>query len=441
MYIRSALILMLSLCNLLGTASWAQRRTEAVVVHAGWLLDVPGRLPKRRQTLIIENGKIKAIREGYLDPVELHLESHTRVVDLDAQYVTPGLIDCHVHLTSTPGQGQRLQRVVRGDADVALIGAAAARETLNAGFTTVRDLGAEGHAIFALRDAIEAGEVPGPRIVAAGNIISATGGHGDIAGYREDVLGLLAQDEQTCDGADECRKAVRQQAKLGADVIKFAATGGVLSLGDRSLGQQLTDAEIEAIVSTAHSLGLKVAVHAHDKGGIDASLRAGADSIEHATFADAPSIKLFRQSGAYAVPTQMTIAVAEQVAEDPETPTVMRNKAKRLIPHMRMILPALYKAGVKLAFGTDAGVFPNGKNAGEFRYLAAAGIPPMDAIKMATTNAAELLGLTDEIGSLEVGKAADLIAVAADPTVDTTTFEKPVFVMHSGVISKDIAAP
>jgi imidazolonepropionase-like amidohydrolase len=439
--IRTLALVIYGLLTSFGQGSRAEGRAEVMIVHAGWLLDVPGSFPKRKQTLIIEDGKISEVHAGYLQPVDLRLNANTRVIDLDGQFVTPGLIDCHVHLTSEPGRDGRLERVVKEDSDVAFRAAVAARRTLEAGFTTVRDLGAEGHAIFALRDAITAGEVPGPRILAAGNIISVTGGHGDIAGYRSDVLGVLGADEVTCDSADTCRKAVREEAKRGADVIKFAATGGVLSMGDRSLGQQMTDVEIEAIISTAHHLGRKVAVHAHDKGGIDAALRAGADSIEHATFADDASFKLFRQTVAYAVPTQMTIGVAQAIADDPTTPSVIREKARNLLPRMQTILHKLYEARVRLAFGTDAGTFPNGANAGEFRYLTIAGISPMEQIQMATTNAADLLGLSSEIGSLLPGKSADLIALSADPTVDTTTFEKPVFVMRAGVIYKNLAAP
>jgi len=418
----------------------AQPAAGMIIVHAGWLLAVPGEGPKRRQSLLIEAGRIVAVKPGFLTAADLGDQSGSvRVVDLANQFVTPGLIDCHVHLTSQATAGDRLRRVEKEDSDVALAAVVAARVTLAAGFTTVRDLGATGHAIFALRDAINTGLIPGPRIVAAGAMISATAGHGDEGGYRSDVLATMQIDEGICDGADACRKMVREQIKHGADVIKFAATGGVLSVADRGVGRQFTDEEMRAIVTTAHELGRKVAAHAHDKAGMDAALHAGVDSVEHATFADAGSLELFRQTHAYAVPTQMTIGVAEHLADDSGTPAVIRNKAQLILPQMKRELRTLLSGQVRLAFGTDAGTFPHGNNAGEFRYLASAGIAPMQAIRMATVNAADLLGLSSEIGTLEPGKAADLIALATDPTLDTSTFERPVLVMRQGKIYKSVA--
>ncbi|HEX7115158.1 MAG TPA: amidohydrolase family protein [Steroidobacter sp.] len=438
----STAVRVICLCVLSMTAGVGiaqEHRDVITIVHAGWLLDVPGRPPKTRHSLIVESGKITQVRPGFVQPADIGRSADTvEIVNLVRSYVTPGLIDAHVHLTFDRGPHYRLERLQREDSDIALLAAAAARRTLEAGFTTVRDVGAHGHAIFALRDAVNAGLVPGPRILAAGAIISVTGGHGDEGGYRQDVLAALAQDAGVCDGADDCRKMVREQAKRGADVIKFTATGGVTSVTDRGVGQQFTDAEIEAIVTTARELGLKVAAHAHDRVGMDAALRAGVDSIEHGTFGDENSFELLRKSGAYVVPTQMTLGVAERIANDPLTPEIVRRKASHMLPFMREALPRMARAGVKLAFGTDAGTFPHGQNAGEFRYLKAAGIEPVEAIKMATINAADLLGLADEIGTLEPGKSADLIALSSDPTADTSALEHPTFVMRSGVVYKDL---
>jgi imidazolonepropionase-like amidohydrolase len=361
------------------------------------------------------------------------------VHDLKGMFVMPGFIDGHVHILGENNPRARLQRVEMSEADSAIAGAGFARKTLMAGFTTVRDVGAgSSDAIFALRDGIAHGDVVGPRIFASGATVSVTGGHGDgTQGYRDDVAELL-QSSAVCDGAPECRHAVREQVRRGADHIKLTATGGVLSNTAAGLEQQFFNDELTAIIDTSHAMGRKVTAHAHGVNGINAALKAGIDSIEHGTYLDDESIRLFKKSGAYLVPTLLAGATVVEWAKDPNTFLLppQRDKALKVGPTMHDMAGKAHRGGVKIAFGTDSGVSAHGDNAKEFGLLVAAGLTPMDAIKTATVNGADNLGKSDTIGAIEPGKYADIVAVDGDPLANIDALLDVDFVMKEGVVYK-----
>jgi len=414
----------------------AQGADNWQIIHAGKLLAHPGQKPLERQTVIVHGNRIEAVRAGFLSPADAgHAEA--TVVDLSGRFVMPGMIDSHVHLTGELNAAAKLNRVTQSDADVALAAAQFARRTVLAGFTTVRNVGSgKGRAIFALRDAIAAGKVPGPRILAAGSTVTPTGGHGDVHGYREDIMALMGS-SGVCDGADDCRRAVRAQVKRGSDVIKITATGGVLSETAAGTGQQFTDDELRAIISTAHGLGRKVAAHAHGVDGINAALRAGIDSIEHGTYLNDESIKLFHKTGAYLVPTIVAGETVARLAKNSKfMPPPIRAKALEVGPRMLAMAAKAYKGGVKMAFGTDSGVSRHGRNARELVLMHKAGIPNDRILVMVTLNAADLLGIRDRVGSIESGKAADLIAVSGNPLKDISILSNVGFVMRAGHILK-----
>lgn len=418
----------------LGAAATA----DTTLVHCGSLLAIPGSAPTRQATLVVRDGKVAEVRSGFATPSQVG-DAGATVIDLSGLFVMPGMIDCHVHLTGEMSPDSRLRAVEDTDADSALKGVAYARRTLDAGFTTVRDVGASGDAIFALRDAINAGQIVGPRILAAGEAITPTGGHGDgTHGYREDLFDYPTPFIGVADGPYEARKAVRHQVKRGADVIKLTATGGVLSATAAGTGQQFFDDELEAIVETAHSLGRRVAAHAHGADGIKAALRAGVDSIEHGSFLDDEAITLFKQRGAYLVPTVFAgETVTELAKRDGYFVPAVRAKALAVGPVMLGALGKAYKAGVKIAFGTDCGVGPHGQNGRELELMAQAGMSNADVIRAATVVAAELCGLENQVGSLEPGKAADFIAVRGSPLDDISTLRDVKVVARNGAIVKD----
>jgi imidazolonepropionase-like amidohydrolase len=403
------------------------------IVHAGVLIAEPGAPPQRERSILIEAGRITDVREGYVT------EDGAAVIDLSDAFVLPGLIDSHVHLTSELGPEERLQTVTFSDADYALQGARHARATLMAGFTTVQDLGGRGEdAIFALRDAIARGDVLGPRIRASGQTVAVSGGHGDPRnGWSEDVALVLAR-SSICDGADDCRRAVREQIRKGADLIKITATGGVLSNTATGVDQQFTDEELRAIVETAASMGRSVTAHAHGKGGIDAALRAGVASIEHGTYMDAETIALFKEHDAVLVPTVVAGVTVAELAETAEWMTPpQRAKSREVGPNMLDMLRRAHEGGVTIAFGTDSGVGPHGTNARELELMVEAGMTPAEALRAATVTAAEHLALADEIGRLAPGMAADLIAVPADPLADISVMRAVPFVMKGGEVVKN----
>jgi imidazolonepropionase-like amidohydrolase len=422
---------------LAGTAflvSTAHAQDRVLVIQAGQLLDKPGSAPKGPSTIIIRNGKIAEVLAGHQDgPAEAER------IDLRDKFVLPGLIDSHVHLDSDAGgNAALLEAVTSSDAATAYRAAGNAKKTLMAGFTTVRNLGDGTGATLALRDAIAADDLPGPRIIDAGRSISTTSGHMDATlSVSEDLHGSIGQ-ENLCDGVESCRQAVRKQIRRGVDVIKIATTGGVNSRIGAGLGRQIFDDEVKALVDTAHLYGKKMAVHAHGTDGVNAALAAGADSIEHGTMLDETSIKLFKQSGAYYVPTLSTVnGYKERLAANPNAyPPDVLAKVKWRIEVTGKSLEKAYPAGVKIAFGTDAGVSKHGRNADEFELMVKHGMPAAAAIEAATVNAAKLLGVDAEVGSLEPGKAADIIAVSGDPTKDVTVLKAVQFVMKDGVVHK-----
>jgi imidazolonepropionase-like amidohydrolase len=414
----------------------AQAQDRIVVIHAGQLLDRPGSAPKGQSTIVIRNGKITEILPGHVAG-----PAGATLIDLKDKFVLPGLIDSHVHLDSDAGGNAALvEAVTNSDAETAYRAAGNAKKTLMAGFTTVRNLGDGTGATLALRDAIAAGNLPGPRIIDAGRSISTTSGHMDAHnGMNEDLHGSISEDN-LCDGVESCRQAVRKQIRRGVDVIKIATTGGVNSRIGVGVGKQIFDDEVKALVDTAHLYGKKIAVHAHGNDGVNAALAAGADSIEHGTMLDDASVKLFKQAGAYYVPTLSTVnGYLERLAANPNAyPPDVLAKVKWRIEVTGKSLEKAYPAGVKIAFGTDAGVSKHGRNADEFELMVKHGMPAAAAIEAATMNAATLLGVDKEVGSLEAGKAADIIAVSGDPTKDVTVLKAVQFVMKDGVVHKEM---
>lgn len=415
-----------------GTTAAAGAATQTI--DCGRLLDVKAGVWREKVTVTVENSVIKSVAPT----------GGTRGdIDLSGLSCLPGLIDMHVHLTS---QTQRQVDALRGAlsqdvADDAYRSVPFAERTLKAGFTTVRDLGAADGLNVALKRAIASGVIVGPRMFTAGAMIATTGGHGDHSNGLSRELGRAKGHPTPYDGIingpDEAREAVRARYKEGADLIKITATGGVLSLASSGQNSQFTDEELKAIAATAKDYGFRVAVHAHGVEGIKRALRAGLDSIEHGTYMDDEAIALFKKTGAWYVPT---ISAGKYVADksrdaDYYSPLV-RPKAAAIGPLIQATFSKAYKAGVKIAFGTDAGVFPHGDNAREFAYMVEAGMPALEAIRSATLNAAQLLDQSGQLGSVETGYAADLIAVSGDPLKDITVLQKVQFVMKDGAVYK-----
>ena len=424
-----ALISALSLIALAGPVAAAP-----IYIQAGRLIAVPGKAVRGPSTIIVDGERIIAIRDGFVAP-----PAGTRLVDLKNLTVLPGLIDSHVHLSSDRGGEAGLIAFMREEPQMnALEAQMNGMKTLRAGFTTVRNLGDEG-ATLALREAIKRGWVQGPRIIDAASSISTTGGHMDgRGGLNDDLVAHLPQPENLCDSVETCRKVVRRQIDRGADVIKFATTGGVNS--GTGLATRMFEDEARALVQTAHAYGRKVAVHAHGADGIKLALRAGADSIEHGTVMDDEIVRTMVRQGTYYVPTLSTVnGYLERLAANPNAyaPDVKKQIDWRIGITGQSLAKAA-PAGVKIAFGTDAGVSKHGRNADEFELMVKWGMTPVEAIKAATINAADLLGLASEIGTIEPGKSADLIAVTGDPIVDVRVLKSVDFVMARGeVIVRD----
>lgn len=410
----------------------AQAPAQTTFVQAGRvLIDPASGKVETAKTLVIQNGKVVRIADGYV------AEPGGKVIDLKASFVLPGLIDSHVHLTSQSNPNQRLEEVTQSSAEQAMVGARYAKRTLMAGFTTVADLGGDNDAVFALRKATAMGDVPGPRIIAAGSAISVHGGHGDVNGFREDVMHLL-RPNSVCSGADDCSRAVRQQVQQGADVIKITATGGVLSNTAAGLAQQFSQDELNAIVESAHRMGRRVTAHAHGGDGIVSFLKAGGDSIEHGTYLDPEGIALLKKNNGYLVPTLMAGDYVVRIVQGPNNFFTPAQSAKALQagPMMLDMTRRAHQAGVKIAFGTDTGVSAHGDNAGEFALMVKAGMTPMETLQAATVHAADHLQIGAIAGSLTPGHSADLIAVSGDPTKDVTTLQKVGFVMKEGTVYK-----
>lgn len=412
-----------------------QARNDApavtVAIHAGNVLDVRTGNYASDQVIWIEGDRIKAI--GSASDLIKKLPPGAQIVDLTNSTVLPGLIDCHTHLTMTPYDS--------GPAGLhasyprqALTGARNARVTLEAGFTTVRNLGASGYADIALRDAIKAGDVPGPRMLVSGPPLSITGGHGD-ENFLAPQFGWSS--DGVADGIDGVTKKVREDIKYGADVIKFMATGGVLSEGDNPALAQFSPEEMKAIVDTAHGLGRKVAAHAHGSAGIKYAVLAGVDSIEHGSYINDEDIELMKQHGTYLVPTvYLEDWLMENVQKLGLTPNMIE-KAKTVLPIAQQNLSHAFKSGVKVALGTDAAVYPHGLNARELGKMVDMGMSPLQAIQAGTLNGADLIGWADRVGTLEPGKFADIIAVQGDPLANVRVLENVSFVMKGGAIIKN----
>lgn len=424
-----------------GTAGGQTQATPAAevrwqVVHAGQLLDRPGRPPRAAATLVLRNEQVFSVHNGWLGAKAIDgVPPEATVLDLRENFVLPGLIDSHVHLSSDKaGIEAQLEDISLSAPAVAYEAAVNARRTLAAGFTTVRNLGDGDGVTLALRDAIAAGKLRGPRIVDAGRSISTTSGHMDgRLGYREEFHEAIG-DGNLCDGIEACRRAVRRQIARGADVIKMATTGGVNSRIGAGLGQQMFLDEAQAIVQTAHLYGRKVAVHAHGADGILVALQAGADSIEHGTLVDAVGLEQMRTAGVWYVPTLSTVnGYLERLRRNPGAySAAVRAKIEWRIGITGKAFRQAHKAGVRIAFGTDAGVSLHGCNADEFELMLKHGMDNGEAIVAATTGAATLLGLEQEIGSLEPGRRADLVALAGDPLKDIQALKQVRWVMTGG---------
>jgi len=410
----------------------AQAADKWKIIHAGTLLADAREEAKKEQSIIIKNKKIVEIRDGYVLASQVKDAENAEIIDLKNQYVLPGLIDTHTHILGQQEAHGREVRVTRSSELSTLMGVEYGMRTLRAGFTTIRNVGADRNAIFALRDAINQDIVMGPRIKAAGQTLSPTGGHGDAGGFRDDIF--PHPHSGVCDGVTECRKAARTQIKFGADHIKYVATGGVLSKTATGTGQQFTDEEQVAIIEAAHAMGRKVAAHAHGKVGIEAALRAGVDSIEHGSYLDEDTVDLFLEHDAYLVPTLIAGYTVERIAKERPgffIPAVAQ-KALEVGPIMKNALAMAYNKGVKIAFGTDAGVNDHGTNGYELVLMHDAGMPERAVLIAATVNAADLMDLTAVTGTIEAGKEADIIAAKADPLKDIGTLMNPTFVMARG---------
>ena len=420
---------MLRYLLLVGAATLVSAPTMAAtqVIIVGNLIPDAATGPTGPAVILIEDGRIKDIAKGTKNPFQADM-----VVDLSTKTLVPGLIDLHVHLTGDPGDDFR-DEAVNPDEWGVVMGVKNAALTVKAGFTTVREAGSAQNTAFVLRRGTAEGRIIGPRIIAAGPALSIVGGHGDVTGFRTDVLTALASG-YTCTGPVECAEKVRKSSKSGADVIKITATGGVLSQQGRGLEAHFTNEEMVSIANTAHSLGLKVMAHAHGARGIEAAAAAGIDSIEHGTFADEAALKVMKAKGTVLVPTLMALeGVRARLGKGIYTPTV-EVKAKQALEAAGRQVTRAKAMGVTIAFGTDAGVFEHGSNGGEFALLVKAGMTPTEALASATTVAAKTLGMENEIGRIAVGYSADMVAVEENPLTNIRTLEKADWVMVRGRI-------
>ena len=407
-------------------AMWGQAGAagaKTIVIRAGRLLDVKTGKTLTNQTIVIQGDKIASVG------ADAQIPAGAQVIDLSNATVLPGLIDAHTHLTMNPNFGYSM--LANSVARQALIGAHNARVTLEAGFTTVRNVGAFNYSDVALRDAINAGDVPGPRMLVSGPPLSITGGHCDnnLLPFEDH-----ATNPGVADGVEAVQHKTREIIKYGADLIKICATGGVLSHGDNPQASQYTLEEMKAIVADAHRLGRKVAAHAHGAQGIVWASEAGVDSIEHGSYIDDAGIAEMKKDGTYLVPTLYLMDWFFENAEKIGTPAELIAKGREVMPAARKNVARAFAAGVKVGFGTDAAVYPHGLNAHEFAVMVKLGMTPLGAIQAATVNDADLLGWSDKVGTIEAGKWADLIAVDGDPLADVTTLERVKFVMKGGEV-------
>jgi imidazolonepropionase-like amidohydrolase len=421
------LILTLVLCL---SATFAQART---LVHAGRLIDGVNKNVREDVTVVIEDDRIVGVEGGFVNPAP-----GDEVIDLSRHTVMPGFMDMHTHLSGQMSKKSYSEEFFMNQTDVALRSTVYAERTLMAGFTTVRDLGDDGVVVVSLRNAISAGWIDGPRIYTAGKSLATTGGHADPTnGLNYKLKEDPGPREGVVNGPADAAKAVRQRYKDGADLIKLTATGGVLSLAKSGQNPQFTQEELEAIVNTAKDYEFTVAVHAHGTEGMKRAVKAGVTSIEHGTYMTDEVMSLMKRHGTYYVPTILAgVWVGKKAEEDDYFPAIVRPKAAEIGPVIHDTFARAYAAGVKIAFGTDSGVSEHGQNAQEFALMVEGGMPPMVAIQSATMEGAKLLRIDGELGSVEAGKIADLVAVEGDPLTDITILEDVKFVMKAGVVYK-----
>jgi len=426
-FIRTIGFICFSFFTLIATA-------QDYVIHAGSVIDVVNLKVLKNRSIHISDNKITAIDKGFTAKT-----ANETLIDLSHKTLMPGLMDMHVHLSGEINKLSYGEKFVMSPADYALRSTVFAERTLMAGFTTVRDLGdlSQG-VVVSLKKAIYKGYVKGPRIFAAGKSIATTGGHADPTnGVRPDLMGDPGPKEGVINGPEDAYKAVRQRYKEGSDVIKLTVTGGVLSLAKSGTNPQFTQAELDAVVKAAKDYNFVVAVHAHGAEGMKRAVLAGVDSVEHGTYMTSEVMKLMKRKGTYYVPT-ITAGkwVAEKAAIDGYYPAIVQPKAAAIGPKIQGTFAKAYKKGVKIAFGTDAGVFPHGLNGREFKYMNEAGMPAIETIQSATITAAKLLKIDDLLGSIEVGKLADLVAVDGDPLKNISLMENVSFIMKDGVVVK-----
>ncbi len=404
----------------------------ATLIHAGRVVDGVTDTVRTDQTVVVDAGKITAIEPGFRAAA-----AGDRVIDLRNGTLLPGLFDMHVHLGSEYSRNSEINEYKQNEADYTIDAVVHAQRTLLAGFTTVRDLGDEYRETLSLRNAINARKVPGPRIIAAGKSIATTGGHADPTnGWARRFQHDPGPGEGVVNSVEDARKAVRQRYKDGSDTIKITATGGVLSIAKSGSNPQFTEEEVRAVVTTARDYGFKVAAHAHGAEGIKRAVRGGVDTIEHGTFLDDEGIKLMKERGTFYVPTISAGNWVYQQAQDPTFfPLIVRPKALAVGPQIQATFAQAYKAGVRILFGTDTGVSKHGDNAREFKLMVDNGMPPMEAIRSATSAPAKFLGL-DDTGSIAVGKLGELVGVPGDPLADITAMERVSFVMKDDTVYK-----
>jgi len=407
---------------------------DTTIIYAGELLAIPGKAAVSDQTIVIEGDRIIEVRNGFSDPGSF--EGEITVIDLRDQFVLPGLMDVHVHLQGELGPKNDSESLKMSAQQIEMRSVMYGMRTLRAGFTTVRDAGSRPQEMYALRDGINNGWVDGPRIFAAGGV-GITGGHADISGVSPELMKAFTS-ENTCNGPYDCRRATRNVIKYGADWIKITSTGGVLTDRATGTGQQMEMDELREVVLAAKRMGRKVASHAHQEDGIIAALEAGVDSIEHGSYAGPRAIELFKETGAYLVPTLLAGETVVQMANNSDFMSqAIKDKAIATGAAMKGNFYKSYKAGVKIAYGTDSGVSKHGTNAQEAVLMVSAGMPAMEVIKTATVNTADLLDMSSSLGTIEAGKFADIIAVEASPLENIEELLDVDFVMKGGKVYKD----
>ena len=413
------------------SCSWAAE--SVTLIHAGELLAIPGQGPGRNKTISIEDGRIADVRNGFVEAASI--DGAAAVIDLRDKFVLPGLMDMHVHLQFELGPENDRDALKMSDQLMQMRSVYYAMKTLEAGFTTVRDVGSSAQEMYAMRDAINNGWIDGPRIIAAGGV-GITGGHADVSGVSPELMEIYTS-QNVCDGPYDCRRAARNAIKYGADLVKITSTGGVMTERATGTGQQMEMDELREIVQAAARMGRKVASHAHHEDGIVAALEAGVASIEHGSYTGPRAIKLFNETGAYLVPTLLAgKTVAALAVEADFMSEVVKEKAIRVGNDMAGNFEKAHKAGVNVAYGTDSGVSPHGTNAEEAILMVEAGMTEMEVIVAATINAADLIDMSDSLGTIEDGKFADIIAVDRSPLENIEELLDVDFVMKGGTVYK-----